>query len=189
MAKFGSRTVIPNPLAVILVVFAQPAFLMGQQLAVSTPPEIFARPTTRSTEKHSSLAGYRGVAERNALVISSNVRTISPVMLVVIPTPLEHRFWDRQNRTLFAMNAALAGADFAITRRNLNHNGEELNPLTRLLSGSTPGLATNFAMETGGVIGIGYLFHKTGHHKLERVTSYVNLGASAFAASYGLAHR
>lgn len=190
MAKCGNRVVIPNQLAVILVVFAQPALLMGQQLAVNTPPEIFARPTTGFSEMHSSVAGYAAAAaERDALVIRSNVRTISPVMLVEIPTPLEHRFWDRQNRTLFAMNAALAGADFAMTRRNLNHNGKELNPLTRVLSASTPGLATNFAMETEGVIGIGYLFHKTGHHKLERVTSYVNLGASAFAVSYGLAHR
>lgn len=190
MAKSGNRIVIPNQLAVILLIFAQPALLMGQQLAVNTPPEISARPTTGSAEMHSSLAGYAAAAaERNALVISSNVRTISPVMLVVIPTSLEHRFWDRRNRTLFAMSAALAGADFAVTRRNLNHNGKELNPMTRLLSGSTPGLATNFAIETGGVIGIDYLFHKTGHHKLERVTSYVNLGAYAFAVSYGLAHR
>jgi hypothetical protein len=137
-----------------------------------------------------SLPGHaRAAAERNSLVISSNVRTISPVMLVAVPTLGEHRFWDRQNRMLFAMNAAMAGADFAITRRNLNHNGKELNPLTRGLSGSTPGLAANFAMETGGVIGVSYLFHKTGHHKLERMTSYVNLGASAFAVSYGLTHR
>jgi hypothetical protein len=131
--------------------------------------------------------------ERSALVIRSNMRTITPALLVSVPTleekPLEHRFWDRQNRTLFAMNAALAGADFAITQRNLNHSGKELNPLTRMLSGSTPGLAANFAMETGGVIGVSYLFHKTGHHKLERMTSCVNLSASAFAVSYGLAHR
>jgi len=194
MAKSGNRIAIPNHLAVILFLFAQPALLMGQQLAVNTPPEIFAKPTTGFPEAYGPSAAYAGVAaERNALVISSNVRTITPAMLVMIPTlegkRLEHRFWDRQNRTLFAMNAALAGADFAITRRNLDHNGKELNPLTGLLSGSTPGLAANFAMETGGVIGVSYFFHKTGHHKLERMTSYVNLGASAFAVSYGLAHR
>jgi hypothetical protein len=191
MAKSGNKIAVPSQLAVILIILAQPALLMGQQLAVSTTPDIFARPAAGSAEMHSSLAGYAGAAaaERNALVISSNVRTISPVMLVVIPRPLEHRFWDHQNRALFAMNAALAGADFATTRRNHNHNGKELNPLTRVLSGSTPGLAANFAMETGGVVGISYLFHKTGHHKLERATSYVNLGASAFAVSYGLTHR
>jgi hypothetical protein len=167
--------------------------LMGQQVAVNTPPEILARPTTTAGEMNSSLDGYTAAAERNALVVSSNVRSVSPALLVMIPAPeekpFEHRFWDRENRALFTMNAALAGADFAITRRNLNDNGKELNPLTRMLTGSTPGLATNFAIETGAVIGASYLFHKTGHHKLERMTSYVNLGASAFAVSYGLAHR
>jgi len=194
MVKSGNRIVIPNQLAVILIIFAQPALLMGQQLAVNTPPEIFTRPTAGSSEMSPSLTGCAAATtERSALVIRSNVRTITPALLVSVPAleekPLEHGFWDRENRTLFAMNAALAGADFATTQRNLNHNGKELNPLTRMLSSSTPGLAANFAMETGGVIGVSYLFHKTGHHKLERMTSYVNLSASAFAVSYGLAHR
>jgi hypothetical protein len=82
----------------------------------------------------------------------------------------------------------MAGADFFFTRRNLGRNGTELNPVARMFAGSTPGLAANVAMETGGVIGASYLFHKTGHHKLERMTSCLNLGASAFAVSYGLAH-
>lgn len=190
MAKSGNRMVTPNRLAVILIILTQPALLMGQQLAVSTPPELFARPTTGSAEMQPSLAGYaEAAAERNALIISSNVRTISPVMLVTIPTPPEHRFWDRQNRTLFVLNGAMATADFFTTRRNLAHNGQELNPVTRMFSGSTGTLAANFALETGGAIGVSYLFHKTGHHKLERMTSYVNLGASTFAVSYGLAHR
>ena len=190
MAKSVNRMVTPKQLAVILIILAQPALLMGQQLAVSTPPELFARPTAGSAEILPSLAGpARAAAERNALIISSNVRTISPVMLVVIPTPPVHRFWDRQNRTLFALNGAMATADFFTTRRNLAHNGKELNPVTRMFSGSTGTLAANFALETGGVIGVSYLFHKTGHHKLERMTSYVNLGASGFAVGYGLAHR
>jgi len=190
MAKSGNRIVAPNSLVVILTILAQPALLMGQQLAVSTPPEIFAKPTPGSAEIQPTLAGYAGAtAERNALVISSNVRTVSPAILVMIPTPVEHRFWDRQNRMLFVVNGALAAADFFTTRRNLAHDGNELNPVTRVFSGSTPALAANFALETGGVVGVSYWFHKTGHHKLERMTSYVNLGGSAFAVSYGLAHR
>ena len=138
MPKSGSRIAVSSPLALILIIFAQPALLMGQQVAVSTPPELFARPTAGSAEMLPSLSGpASAVAERNALIISSNVRTISPVMVVVIPTPLEHRFWDRQNKTLFALNGALATADFFTTRRNLAHNGKELNPVTRMFSGST----------------------------------------------------
>ena len=108
--------------------------------------------------------------------------------LTEIPKPV-HRFWDRENRTLFAVAGGLAVADFCVTRANLASGGKELNPVTRVLSGSTPGLAANFALETGGLISINYLLHKTGHHRLERVTSYVNISASAGAVAWGLAHR
>jgi hypothetical protein len=58
-----------------------------------------------------------------------------------------------------------------------------------MFAGSTAGLAINFAGETAGSIGLSYLFHKTGHHKLERLTSFVNIGASGGAVGYGLSHR
>ena len=101
----------------------------------------------------------------------------------------EHKFWDRENWALFAASAALSGADFAVTRANLQSGGRELNPVVRVFGRSTPGLAVNFAGETVGVIGLSYFFHKTGHHRLERAVPMVNLGASAGAVSYGLAHR
>jgi hypothetical protein len=103
--------------------------------------------------------------------------------------PEEHKFWDAKDTALFATVAAFSAADFAVTRDNLSHGGRELNPLTRPFSGSTAGLAVNFAGETAGVIGVSYLFHKTGHHKLERITPLLNFGASAFAVTYGLTHR
>jgi hypothetical protein len=103
--------------------------------------------------------------------------------------PAEHKFWDRQNWLLFAVSAAFSGADFAVTRANLQGGGRELNPIVRMMGTSTPALAANFAGETAGVISMSYLFHRTGHHRLERVVSYVNISASAGAVSYGLAHR
>ena len=90
---------------------------------------------------------------------------------------------------MFAASAALNGADFAVTRANLQSGGEELNPLVRPFGRSTAGLAVNFAGETAGVIGLTYFFHKTGHHRLERIVSLVNIGGSAGAVAYGLAHR
>jgi hypothetical protein len=102
---------------------------------------------------------------------------------------VEHKFWDKSNTALFATVAGFSAADFTVTRDNLSHGGRELNPLTRPFSGSTAGLAANFAGETAGVIGVSYWFHKTGHHKLERLTPLLDFGASAFAVSYGLAHR
>jgi len=80
-------------------------------------------------------------------------------------------------------------ADFAVTRANLQSGGRELNPLVRVFGRSTPGLAANFVGETGAVVGLSYFFHKTNHHKLERLVSMVNIGASAGAVSFDLTHR
>jgi hypothetical protein len=83
----------------------------------------------------------------------------------------------------------MAAADFYVTHANLASGGKELNPVTRVFTRSTPGLAANFALETGAVISLSYLFHKTGHHKLERATSLFSLGSSSAAVSYDLTHR
>jgi hypothetical protein len=101
----------------------------------------------------------------------------------------QHKFWDTGNRVLFLTTAACAGADFAVTRSNLQNGGQELNPIVRFFGTSTPALAANFAGETAGVVTMSYIFHKTGHHKLERAVSVVNIGASTFAVTYGLTHR
>jgi len=114
---------------------------------------------------------------------------VSSARPVTLPEAPSHRFWDRENSILFASSAAFSTADFFLTRSNLNRGGQELNPVTRVFSGSTAGLAVNFAGETAGVVGLSYVFHKTGHHKIERVISMLNIGASAAAVSFDLAHR
>jgi len=114
------------------------------------------------------------------------VNTVQPAALSQKP---EHKFWDRENKFLFAAVAVSSAADFAVTRSNLQSGGRELNPVARVFAGSTAGLATNFAGETAGIIGLNYVLHKTGHHKLERMTSLVNISASGFAVGYGLHHR
>ena len=101
----------------------------------------------------------------------------------------EHKFWDKQNRVLFIAAVAANGADFAVTRANLRSGGQELNPIVRIFGRSAPGLALNFAGETAGVLSVSYFFHKTGHHRLERAVSALNIGASAGAVTYGLTHR
>ncbi|MFZ0307997.1 MAG: hypothetical protein WAL89_07480 [Candidatus Sulfotelmatobacter sp.] len=106
-----------------------------------------------------------------------------------LPEAPSHRFWDRENSILFATSAAFSAADFVITKDNLSGGGRELNPVTRVFSGSTAGLAVNFAGETAGVIGLSYFFHKTGHHKMERYISMLNIGSSGAAVTYDLAHR
>jgi hypothetical protein len=118
------------------------------------------------------------------------VQTTAKAPSATLPeAPSHRRFWDRENTILFSASAALSAADFVVTRDNLQNGGRELNPMTRPFSGSTAGLAVNFAGETAAVVGMSYFFHKTGHHKLERAVSMFNIGSSAAAVSYDLAHR
>jgi len=106
-----------------------------------------------------------------------------------LPAAPSHGFWDRENRILFASVAASSAADFAVTYSNLQNGGKELNPITRVFAGSTATLALNFVGETAGVMGVSYIFHRTGHHRLERLTPIVDACASGAAVTYGLTHR
>jgi hypothetical protein len=118
-----------------------------------------------------------------AVPMTPSVQTTS------IPETTTHRFWDRENTFLFAANAAFSAADFVVTRDNLRSGGQELNPITRVFAGSTTALAVNFVGESVGVMGVSYFFHKTGHHKLERAVSMLNITSSAAAVTFDLARR
>ena len=122
-----------------------------------------------------------------ALEPAPMVRSVQPV--TPMEAPADHRFWDRENSVLFAASAAFSAADFVVTRDNLRSGGRELNPVTSVFSGSTAGLAMNFVGETAGVVGISYFLHKTGHHKMERALTMLNIGASASAVTFDLIHR
>ena len=117
------------------------------------------------------------------------VEAVTPAVTPATRPNSEHKFWDKQNRVLFIAAAAMNGADFAVTRANLQSGGQELNPVVRPFGQSTAGLAANFVGETAGVAAISYFFHKTGHHKLERAVYLVNIGSSAGAVSFGLVNR
>ena len=118
------------------------------------------------------------------------VRPVEPIELKPLPEARSHRrFWDRENTLLFAGTVLTSAGDFVVTRDNLQGGGQELNPIARIFSGSTAGLVANFAGETAGVTGLSYFFHKTGHHRLERLAPMVNMAASGYAIGYGLRHR
>lgn len=121
----------------------------------------------------------------------SPIPVAEPVTPLVANSPSvmpEHKFWDTPNRVLFATAAALNGADFAVTRANLQSGGQELNPIVRIFGHSTAGLAMNFIGETAGVVTISYWCHKTHHHRLERAVSAVNITGSVGAVTFGLTH-
>ncbi len=104
--------------------------------------------------------------------------------------PSTHQFWDHTNKTLFVIHAGLEAVDFGITHHNLSHGGREKNPLGKSLCESgTTGQAVFFASRTAGVVGISYVFHRTGHHKLERAFILFASGDSAYGVVYSFAHR
>ena len=141
------------------------------------------------------LLSASGFAQQTVAMLEPEAVAPSPLVTAVISRKLpdapsdRHQFWDTENRVLFGAVAAGSAADFAVTYSNLQNGGRELNPVTRIFSGSTAGLAVNFVGQTAGVVGLSYFFHRTGHHRLERLTPILNFGASAFAVSYGMSHR
>jgi hypothetical protein len=72
---------------------------------------------------------------------------------------------------------------------NLSNGGHESNPLARMFTGSTAGQVINFEGGAATAIGLSYLFHRTGHHNLERMASLVQIGSSGIGFSYSLSHR
>jgi hypothetical protein len=136
------------------------------------------------------LCGEAFTQEPTSVALNTTALEPTAISSAILPeAPSQHRFWDGENRVLFSTVAAFAAADFAVTRENLVNGGRELNPITRLFSGGMAALATNFTGETAGVIGLSYFFHRTGHHKLERLAPAINAAASAVSVAYDLAHR
>ena len=104
--------------------------------------------------------------------------------------PSSHRFMDRTNKILFSIHAGLEVTDFAITHRNLSQGGREMDSMARpFCERGTPGQLAFFGGRMAGVVGISYLLHKTGHHRVERAFIVYASGDSAYGVGYSLAHR
>lgn len=104
----------------------------------------------------------------------------------VAPVPPEpaasippHRFFDKKNKWLFAGVAMTRAADFASTK-NFRSRGRDEILLTNDLVDNTPAFV---AVQVGGVattVALSYLFHRTGHHKLERWVSILHISVGSF---------
>jgi hypothetical protein len=93
-----------------------------------------------------------------------------------------HGFFHRENKWLFAGVAAARAADFASTK-NFRRRGRDEILLTNDVVDNTPAFA---AVQAGGVatsMGLAYLFHRTGHHKLERWVSILHISVTGFGAA------
>jgi hypothetical protein len=97
------------------------------------------------------------------------------------PAPGVHRFWDRENDWLFAGVGAGRALDYASTL-NLRRRGIDEVFLTNSIVDNHPLFAGIEVSATAASIGVSYLFHRTGHHRLERWTSAIHAGVAVGGA-------
>ncbi len=193
MANFSYRKLLSFLITALISASAH----LGSALAQESPATRLAEPIievaalSRMPEL-SPAVPEAGLGTANSMAPDASAFAAPVPFITVSPSstkPAVHPFWDRENRLLFAATSAAATSDFFVTHANLASGGRELNPVTRIFAGSTPALASNFALQSACVVGVSYFFHRTGHHKLERLTSLVDMSASGTAVIYSLAHR
>ena len=94
------------------------------------------------------------------------------------PAP-QHRFWDRTNILLFSGVAASRALDYTSTRHFQARGDNEVLIPDDVVNNSA-GFAALEAAGTAASVGISYIFHRYGHHKMERWVSIVHIGVTAF---------
>ena len=115
---------------------------------------------------------------------------MEPLVMQPHPALAKHKFWDRENTTLFIVHAGLETSDFVLTHQALASGGHEMNPIARpLVNMGTGGQVAFFAGGTLATLGATYLLHITHHHKLERIVGWYSIADSTWGVSYNLAHR
>jgi hypothetical protein len=90
-----------------------------------------------------------------------------------------HAFWDRTNILLFSGVAVFRGLDYASTRNFLARGREEVLIPDDIVNNS----AAFASLEAAGTltsVGLSYLLHRTGHHKLERWLSIGHISVTGF---------
>ncbi|GEM_PF-1365990 len=93
----------------------------------------------------------------------------------------EHPFWDVTNSWLFAGVGASRTLDNFSTL-NMRARGRQEILLNNDVVDNHAAFATVETAGTGVSIAASYLFHRTGHHKLERLTSIVHISAARTSA-------
>ncbi len=107
---------------------------------------------------------------------------VSPVRKSPVSDPMaEHRFWDKENRWLFAGVGAARTLDYFSTL-NMRRRGRQEILLSNDVVDNHAAFAAIEAAGTSVSIGASYLFHRYGHHKLERWTSFVHIGLTTSGA-------
>ena len=97
----------------------------------------------------------------------------------ILPDAPSHRFFDRQNKTAFMVLGGLVAVDAARTQVMLStHRYAEANPMARpLVNQGWPGQVAASTIGYGAALGVSYMFHRTGHHRMERYATWFMVAA------------
>ena len=93
----------------------------------------------------------------------------------------EHRFWDQENRWLVAGVGGARTLDYFSTL-NMRRRGRQEIFLTNDVVDHHAAFAAIEAAAVGVSTGASYLFHRYGHHRLERWTSFLHIGLTTTGA-------
>ena len=101
--------------------------------------------------------------------------------VAVVPNPpvKQHTFWDRSNAALFSGIAAMRTLDYT-SSINMQKRGREEILLPDDVVLNRAGFAALEAAAVATSVGISYVFHRTGHHKLERWLSIGHISVTGF---------
>jgi len=124
------------------------------------------------------LAVLSAAAQQPAPPKPGQVSTPAPLPAAP-PQGSPHAFWDRTNILLFSGVAVFRGLDYASTRNFLARGRQEVLIPDDIVNNSA-GFASLEAAGTLTSVGLSYLMHRTGHHKLERWISIGNIGVTGF---------
>ena len=127
------------------------------------------------------------LAQEPPAALSPNGTPRPPTQTRSRPEESNHRFWDRRNAALFAGVGVARALDYA-SSQHFRAQGINERLLTNRIVDNKPLFV---GLEVGGTfasIGLAYLFHRRGHHKLERWTSilHIGVGVGGAARNYSL---
>jgi hypothetical protein len=111
-------------------------------------------------------------------------QTADPPYIGVSETPAPgHRFWDGTNILLFSGVAVFRGLDYASTR-NFQARGRTEVLIPDDVVNNSAGFAALEAASAATSVGISYIFHRTGHHKMERWLSIGHISVTGFGVAW-----
>jgi len=146
----------------------RPSIKLGHYLLAAPICVLLLAPTTNAQEDAAAAKPARSA--RQSSVSSQSARG-------------SHPFWDKENVLLFAGVGAGRALDY-ISTRHFRERGVNEWLLTNHVVDNKPLFA---GIETAGAaasLGVSYLFHRSGHHKLERWISIVHIGASVGGSAW-----